>query len=366
MTYNNSEKLCILLSTLFVGATRKNNEILAHFGDLEGVKTALHNNSAALSRLLGDENVAVLSKAVNGNEIDGIIDRLLNHNVTCVTIVSDAFPDLLKNIPDVPINLFCIGDVNLLKTHCIAVIGTRKPSVYGKNAATQFSDALAKYFTIVSGLAYGIDSIAHECTLNVLGKTIAVLGGGFNHIYPAANTNLLERILKLGGLAVSEYPLDTEPKTYHFPQRNRVVAGLSRGLLVCQAPIKSGTTSTVNYALEQGRDVFVIPGEIYDYGFLGSNELIKQLQGAMVTTPTDIITKYIEAPDMVAAKKAIPLDNQSQAIVDLLSNERKHYNQLIAATKLAPVKLNVILSELELKGIVTKLSGNIYGLVGGN
>ena len=159
---------------------------------------------------------------------------------------------------------------------------------------------------------------------------------------------------------ISEYPPDASSLTYHFPQRNRIVSALSKGVLVCAAPLKSGTFSTVEFALDQGKDVFVVPGEIYDYAYLGSNKLISSMQGAMVTSPDDILNNYGKV--FVEKKSAIQLDINEQLIVNLLESKKLHFNDIVMASQINPAELNVLLANLQLCGIVEKLAGNFYQL----
>lgn len=307
---------------------------------------------------------ATLAADIKTNYIDKILAELIANNVNVVTWYSSYYPKSLRNIDDPPYILFCKGDVSLLNSDSLSVVGTRKVSSYGKRITTDFTRILSEKFTIVSGLAYGVDSIAHETTLNEQGRTIAVLGSGILNIYPSSNENLAERIVNNHGLIVSEYGLRENPLPFHFPHRNRIVAGLSRGLLVCQAPQKSGTLSTVELALEQGKDVFVVPGEVYDKSFAGSNSLIKSMQGACVTTPRDI-EEYYGLNTKQIQQQAIQLNFDEQKIVDALSSGGKTFDQLVVETQIIPSELNFLLANLELRSIIARLSGNLYRLYGG-
>ena len=190
---------------------------------------------------------------------------------------SKWYPDKLKNISDPPKVLFCLGNLELLNAKSIAIIGSRDYSAYGERATKEFSYNLAKNdICIVSGLAKGIDAFAHKGCLSAGGKTIAVLGNGLDIIYPKENEKLFYRIIENDGLVISEYPLGTKPKKQHFPARNRIISGLSDGVLVIEARKNSGTNITVDFALEQGKDVFVIPGNIYSKTSDGTNYLITE------------------------------------------------------------------------------------------
>ena len=359
--YTLEEKICILFSennvssgkffqvwNLFDGA----ESLIADFGDSKEAEKILDNSYSALK------------KAINKNSVDGIIAEMDKHDVFAVTWFSPDYPKQLRDISDKPYMLYCKGNAKLFSTDCLGVVGTRKVSSYGRRITKDFVTVLSENFTIVSGLAYGVDSVAHETTLEEEGKTIAVLGGGIVNVYPAANQGLADRIVANGGLLVTEYGLNAQPLTYHFPQRNRIVSGLSKGVLVCQAPAKSGTNSTVELALEQGRDVFVVPGEIYDIGFKGSNSLIKSMQGACVTTPRDIVDFY-GLDGVEVKKKNHQFSIEEQAIVNVLSEGQLTFDELVAKTGIAPADLNFMLANLELSSIIVRLPGNTYRVYGG-
>ncbi len=187
--------------------------------------------------------------------------RLKTIEIKKVEINSSNYPKLLRHIPDAPKVLYVIGNMNLLKDeNCVAIIGRRIPNGYGIKAARYFSYNLAKLgFTIVSGLALGIDSVAHKGALLANGKTIAVIGSGFYNLYPRTHKSLARQIVRRGGLLISEYPPETEIDANNFPARNRIISGLSKGLLVIEARKKSGSMITVEHALDQGREVMAVP-----------------------------------------------------------------------------------------------------------
>jgi len=213
--------------------------------------------------------------------------ELEKYNIKMCNIFDENYPYLLKNIYDPPIMFYYIG--NLIKNdNNIAIVGSRKFSDYGEKVAKDFSNYLSNYFSIVSGFAYGIDSLAHEAAVLNKKRTIAVMGVGLDSYYPYSNKILAKEILDNNGLLISEFPLGTKPLKSNFPRRNRIISGISKGVLVIEANIKSGTFITANCALEQGRELFVIPGNIYSEYSIGTNELIKK--GAnLVTSPKDIL-----------------------------------------------------------------------------
>ncbi|MCM1289250.1 MAG: DNA-processing protein DprA [Corallococcus sp.] len=364
MNYTYEEKICILFGEKSLSAV-KFFALLREFGSVKEIVENFFQNPVT-EKIVG-ENYRALCASLKRGEAEKIISDMEKHSVFATTYFSQNFPDLLKEIDDPPYILFYRGNVDLLSSHCLAVVGTRKVSSYGRRIATDFTDILCDHFTIVSGLAYGVDSIAHETTLKNNGKTIAVLGGGLINVYPAANQNLAERIVESGGLLLSEYGMNAQPLAFRFPHRNRLVSGLSVGLLVCQAPLKSGTASTVECALNQGRDVFVVPGEIYDFGYSGSNRLIKSMQGVCVTTPRDIEDYYRlgETAKSSAVKSNVQLDFDEQKIVDALSGGQLSFDKLVELTQISAADLNFLLANLEIKSIIAKLPGNSYRLYGG-
>ena len=229
----------------------------------------------------------VLAKAIADDNIKKQIPKHLEYmqknGIDIVSILDEEYPKMLKEIYDAPISLYCKGNKAILKEKAIGIVGCRDASEYGKKSAKYFAYQLAKQdIVIVSGLAKGIDSYAHMETICAKGKTIAVLGNGLDRIYPEENRVLAEKIIETGGAIVSEYPLGTKPDKMNFPARNRIISGLSKGILVVEAKEKSGTLITVDFALEQGRDVFVVPGNINSINSVGTNDLIKQ--GAKMVT----------------------------------------------------------------------------------
>lgn len=217
---------------------------------------------------------------------------MIQHNVGIISIQDEEYPQMLKNIYDPPTSLYIIGNKKILNNDSIAIIGCRECSQYGKNVAQELAYNIAKQeINIVSGLAKGIDSEAHYGSILAGGKTIAVLGNGLDTIYPSENIKLAKKILQTGGAIISEYPLGEKPQKQNFPERNRIVSGMSAGIIVVEAKEKSGTLITVDHALEQGRDVFVVPGNINSENSKGTNDLIKQ--GAKpITSYQDILQEY--------------------------------------------------------------------------
>lgn len=213
-----------------------------------------------------------------------------------ISIESQEYPEQLRNIYDPPIKLYVLGNKQILKQKGIAIVGSRKCSEYGKKVALQFAKSLSENgVNIISGLAVGIDTYAHLGTLQVVeccglnkGKTISVLGSGLDEIYPKENINLAKQIIKSGGCIISEYSIGTKPEKLNFPKRNRIISGLSKGVVIIEASEKSGSLITAEFALEQGREVFAVPGSVFSLTSVGTNNIIKQ--GAkLVTSYEDVL-----------------------------------------------------------------------------
>lgn len=236
-----------------------------------------------IEELLQNRNLDLIKKYENYMDKNGI--EMLN-------ITDDNYPYKLKCIYDPPISLFLKGNSNLLKDDSIAIIGCREASLYGLQMAKKLAYEMAeKDITIISGMAKGIDGIAHQGAIEAKGKTIAVLGTGVDYPYPFENINIYKNILNNNGLIISEYLVGTKPLPKNFPARNRIISALSEGVLVIEAKKKSGTMITVDFALEQGKNVYVIPGNINSICSEGTNELIKQ--GAkLVSNIEDILEDF--------------------------------------------------------------------------
>lgn len=292
--------------------------------------------------------------------VDKYRNMLLDKNIKLLTFEDDKYPDKLRNIDDPPFFLFCKGDESLLNEKGIAIIGTRMPSTYGKIITEKFARELAEAgLVIISGLAYGVDSISHRQALDAKGKTIAVLGGGFDKIYPSEHTNLAKEIEE-NGLLISEYSPDFSATKYTFPQRNRIVAGLSNGVLITEAGEKSGTIITKDYALDNGIDVYAIPGNITSSKSDGTNNIIAHSQGMCVLSPKDILDNL--GISFSKKKNVNQLSLEESLILEILEDGEKTVDFLCEKTKLNINKLNSLLVALEIKGVVRKSVGGGYVL----
>ena len=255
-----------------------------------------------------------------------------------------------------------MGNKNLLKENelTIGIVGTRKASSYGLIVTHKFSKQLSSLgIKIISGLAYGIDLTAHKATFENKEKTITILGEGIFSALQGAKKRFIEKILENNGLIISEFSPLTPALPYHFPLRNRLIAALSDGLVVIEAPINSGSLITANYALKYGKDIFVVPGEITNKNFEGSHNLIKQ--GAkLITSIEDILTEFNFNFPLMKKTKNLSLSPKEEIIYDCLKNGSKNIEELIQKTNLSHQELLIILSHMEVRGIIKNRGGQFF------
>ena len=287
--------------------------------------------------------------------------RLKEKGVKYRAYFDEEFPQKLKNIPDPPLGLYVKGKPAFEK-RSIAIVGSRRPTAYGKEMARLFARELAKEgIHIISGMAGGVDSFAHRGALEAGGTTTAVLGSGVDVPYPKENYYLYEQILASGSV-ISEYPLGKEPLSFHFPERNRIISGLSDAVLVVEAKKKSGSLITADCALEQGKDIYALPGRIGDPYSEGCNWLIRE--GArLVTEPGQILEEMYELSGKDLAvfhKKDKLLDNKEKIVYDCLGLEPKSMEDIIKETNLTVSEGISIVFRLELQGYIRQIANGYY------
>lgn len=283
---------------------------------------------------------------------------LKKNRVKVLNLKSKNYPEDLRNISQPPVFLYYKGDISLLENRKIGVVGTRKATSYGRITCEKMTeDLVSNEITTVSGLALGIDSICHKRTLEKSGKTIAVVGSGLDIIYPKENRILWEQIER-SGLIISEYPLGTEPIGYNFPMRNRIIVGLSRGILVIESQKKGGSLITAELALEEGREVFAVPGDIFSPSSEGCNNLIKNSQAKLTTDIKDIITEY--GWEIKNNKNSnLSLTSYEEKIFFLLEKE-KNLDELILESSFKAGEILSILMDLEIKHAIVSIPGGKY------
>ena len=289
--------------------------------------------------------------------------KLEKENIRMLTEDDSDYPRLLKEIPTAPYILYMKGEMDL-NAPMISIVGSRKFTDYGSRVAYAFAKDLAKAgITVVSGMAYGIDSIAHRGALDGGGKTIAVLGNSLDdkNIYPTSNLNL-SREISSNGCLLSDYPIETPAGIPgNFPARNRIVAGLSMGTLIVEAGEKSGTLITANLALEFNRDVFAVPGQIFSPQSLGTNDLIKKGAKA-VTSIRDILEelRLEEKAEKSLAPAKIPDTGEEEILLHILSNDPLHIDNISKLSKLGTATVASTLAMMEIKGWVRNIGGQNY------
>ncbi len=305
---------------------------------------------------LKDEDI---SKILNSYKInlDFYREKMLDLNIETISIKERKYPLYLKNISHPPVFLYIKGKMTFYEKN-IGVVGTRKMTSYGESACKGIvGDLVGAGVTITSGLATGIDVTAHKKALTLGGNTIAVVGSGLDVIYPPENKYEWERISKEGTL-ISEYPLGTPPDRYNFPRRNRIIVGLTRGVTVIESYKKGGSLITAKLALEEGRDVFVIPGFPDYLSFEGNNNLIKDSYGKLITSGKDILEEYGWTGNC-EKKIGADIGVEEERVYNALVVE-KSLDELITETKLPIGKLLGLLTNLELKKLVRAVAGGKY------
>ncbi|MCC6173704.1 MAG: DNA-protecting protein DprA [Chloroflexi bacterium] len=287
--------------------------------------------------------------------------RLEAAGVSILTLDDSAYPSRLRETADAPPVLYVKGQLTLADDWAIAVVGTRRMTVYGRQVTERIVGDIARAgVTIVSGLARGIDTVAHRAALAAGGRTIAVLGSGLDRMYPHENTALAAEIAQHGAV-ISEFPLGAPPDAMNFPRRNRIVSGLAQGTLVVEADHKSGAMITAATAAEQGRDVFAVPGSILSPASAGPNQLIKE--GAKVVTEAVDVLEELHLTAVLEERQAraeLPGDPTEAAILERLSHEPTHVDDLTRATELPSSVVTSTLTLLELKGLARQIGGMLY------
>jgi len=295
--------------------------------------------------------------------LEAEMEKLSRYSVKVLTWHDPDYPSRLKEIYDYPPVLYVRGSLLPEDEWCLAVVGTRRATVYGRQVTEEMvADLAQSRITIVSGLAKGIDSIAHQSALDTGGRSIAVFACGLDIVYPAENANLARRIIQQGAL-VSEYPLGTRPKAENFPRRNRIMSGLSLGVLVVEAGETSGAMITARLALEQNREVFAIPGSILSPASRGTNYLIQE--GAkLVSDYTDILEELnlTAVAHQMELKEVIPSSDTEALLLKQLSAEPTHIDEVCRSSGLSTSTVSSTLAMMELKGLVKQVGAMNYVL----
>jgi DNA processing protein len=336
-------------------------QLASHFGSLESAWQAEASdlNQSGLNTRVVQAILTRRSKI----SLDAEMAKLDRHSVRAITYHDPDYPSRLKEIFDYPPLLYVKGSLTPEDEWCLAVVGTRRATTYGRQITEEIVTDLAQNkITIVSGLARGIDSIAHHSALEAGGRTIAILGSGIDIIYPGENTDLAHRITEHGAL-ISEYPLGARPRPENFPRRNRIMSGLSLGVLVTEAGKTSGAMITAHLALEQNREVFATPGSILSPGSSGTNHLIQE--GAkLVSRYTDILEELnlTAVAHQMEIKEVIPASDTEAILLQQIGAEPTHIDEVCRKSELPTPTVSSTLAMMELKGLIKQVGAMSYVL----
>lgn len=299
-----------------------------------------------------------------GPDLDQELARIERLGLKIITLTDGGYPQPLRSLPAPPPVLYLLGDYQERDELAVAIVGTRRCTPYGRMIAEQLAKGLSGLgLTIVSGMALGIDTAAHRGTLAAGGRTLAVLGSGFANVYPQENVGLMREIAASGGV-LSEFPLRAEPERWNFPRRNRIISGLARGVVVVEAPERSGALITARLALDQGREVFAVPGRITDQTSRGIHRLLKQ--GAkLVEDAQDIIEEFPDLRETLSAVGPRPrerpeLSPLEERLLETLEWEPIHFDEILEVTGLSHAQLSHGLLQLQLKDLVKEFPGKRY------
>lgn len=302
------------------------------------------------------------------DKLKDLVDKELRlmekYNVQLCHFLDATYPSRLKRCPDAPVSFYYRGSGNFNPSRMLAVVGTRNATSYGAKSLKKILNELKdKNITTISGLAYGIDTVAHEESLNLGIPTIAVLGNGLHTIYPASNKGLSDKIIENGGTLISEFDFNTGPDRMNFPARNRIIAGMADAVLVAESGIKGGSIITAHIANSYNRDIFAIPGTIFDERHAGCHELIRKNIAAIVTSGNDILEmmNWDTAPQSVQTQLFPELSEDESVVFRFIQTGKKTIDEIAEHCQgFSPSKLAGILLALELKGVVTALPGKSY------
>lgn len=341
-----------------IGAVRL-QALINHFGD---AGSAWHGSPEELRAAgLGSKVIERLLEVRRGVDLEKLWDKIVAQGICILTWEDDTYPPRLKEIEQPPPVLYVRGELLEEDFFAVAVVGTRKVTPYGRQVTEELCAFLAaNNVTVISGLARGIDAVAHSAALKAGGRTIAVLGSGVDYIYPSENRGLAEKMVASGAL-VSDYPVGTAPESTNFPPRNRIISGLSLAVVVVEAGETSGALITAEFAAEQGREVFAVPGNILAPQSKGTNRLVQN--GALpLLTPQDLMQalNLTRVGEQKAARKILPADAVEARLMDVLGNEALHVDEIQSQTGLPVEKVSAALVMMELKGMVRQVGSMHY------
>ncbi len=360
--FTSDERACLLLTAVDALGIKKRHTLISLFNEPRDIFVEYEDKKEEIISLCKEEYYQKLCKAIETGAVDELIRTCDKKDIVPITYYSDNYPSNLMNIYAPPLVLFCKGNTELLSSPiAIGVVGSRKCSRYGLDVANCFGKDLAESgVTVVSGMARGIDGSAHRGALSVDGNTIAVLASGVDVVYPSDHKDLYRDIVEKG-LVISEYLPEESPLSYRFPERNRIISGISNGLLVVEAGEKSGALITLDEAIEQNREIFIVPSNINSYTAKGSNERLRAMPGALTLDANDILLRFGKRKQEKVVD-SLQLDFMEENIISLLQTGERHFDELLELTELPPSELGSLLSRMEVCGLIKDLGGNYYGL----
>ncbi len=334
------------------------------FGNPEAIFKASFTDLKLIEGI-GEKRAKAIKEFKGWSEAEGIIKKCKDLDIKLITQEENYYPENLRNIPDPPLVIFVMGEPVSRDRYAIAIVGSRKSTDYGRRVADKLSRELAELgITVVSGLARGIDTVAHSGSLKAGGRTIGVFASGLDRPYPPENKTLIKKIIDHRGYVVSEFLPGVPPNKENFPKRNRLISGLSLGVIVVEAGPGSGALITANYALEQGREVFAVPGSIFSKNAEGTNNLIKN--GARLISGIDDILEEL-APKLKGLTvnksrqpEVLELSDREKDIIKILGDETMHIDEIARKTGRPVYEVSSILLELELKGVVRQEQGKRF------
>ncbi|MCD6232716.1 DNA-processing protein DprA [Candidatus Aerophobetes bacterium] len=352
----------ILLSKIPYLGPKRCRELVEYFGSPREVLSAPFDKLSKIPGIGKEIAKLIISEARKIN-VEEDLNLLRKFDVQVITFQDKQYPSNLQNIFDPPFLLYVRGELREEDKDALAIVGTRRATIYGKLTAQRLAREVAKEgITIVSGMARGIDTAAHWGALEAEGRTIAVMGCGVDRVYPPENKELMNKIIERGAV-ISEFPLRSLPEASHFPQRNRIISGLSRGVLVVEAPLKSGALITAEFALEQGREVFAVPGNINSPKSQGTNRLIRE--GAKLVEKTEDIFEELNFSPILSNIEVIKnkeslLSPEEKRVLALIKEKPLHIDSLVEKSGFPASKVAAILMKLQIKGFIREFPGKVF------
>jgi DNA processing protein len=365
----NATEACIALNMLPTVGPVRLRKLLEVFQEPQQILTAKRNDLRKVEGI-GNEVADQIANWQSTIDLSAELQRIRDFGATVITQQSASYPSSLREIHAPPIVLYVWGQIEERDHHAIGVIGARRTTHYGMESAKKLAYQLAYAgLTVISGLARGIDTTAHQGALAAKGRTIAVIGSGLARLYPPENAALAEKIRSGNGAIVSEFSMDIEPDRQTFPMRNRIISGWSHGILIVEAGLNSGALITAAQALEQGRSVYAVPGHINAPSAMGSNRLIQQgaklvMDASDILDDLEILVPEAKPSPKIAARPLPPLSEAEHRVYDAIDTSETSIDDIAARSKLPSAAVSAILLQLELKRLVKQLPGKYFVKLG--